>query len=121
MNNITTTIATIITAVAVSDDTIFNRLPGKAYDASCDRLVNAHMLKVINNSNEAKVCDAVDLRLAAGNDWHTIEAEGLIIEGVDGIIDDMKSMYWILNGLHRAGSSWDEIKASLYDAEETWI
>lgn len=121
MNNITTTIATIITAVAVSDDTIFNRIPGVAYDASCDRLIKAHMIKVSDNAGNAKVCDLVDLRLAAGDDWRSIEAEGLIVEGVDGIIDDMKSMYWILNGLHRAGSSWDEIKASLYDAEDAWI
>lgn len=121
MNNITTTIATIITAVAVSDDTIFNRLPGVAYDASNDRLIKAHQLKVVNNAGDAKICDAVDLRLAAGDDWHAIEEEGLIVEGTDGLVDDMKSLYWILNGLHRAGNSWEEIKASLVDEEEAWI
>lgn len=121
MNNITTTIATIITAVAVSNDTIFDRLPGAAYDAANDRLINVHQVKVTNNDGLAKIVDLVDIRLAAGDDWRSIEAEGLIIEGVDGIIDDMKSMYWILNGLHRTGSSWEEIKASLVADEEAWI
>ena len=121
MNNITTTIATIITAVVVSEDTIFDRLPGAAYDAANDRLVKAHMIKVSNNAGEAKICDLVDLRLAAGDDYHSIENEGLIIEDIDGPVDNMESLYWILNGLHRAGSSWDEIKASLVNKEEAWI
>lgn len=116
----TNNISTIINATA-SINTIFDRIAGEAYDASCDRLVKAHMIKVMDNSGMAKVCDLVDLRLAAGDDWHAIESEGLTIEGTDGPVNDMKSMYWILNGLHRAGSSWEEIKASLVADEEAWI
>lgn len=101
-------------------NTIFNKLPGEAYNADCDHLVKAHMIKVSNNAGRAKVCDLVDLRLAA-DDWHAINNEGLIVEGVDGLIEDFKSMFWILNGLHNAGSSWDEIKTSLYDDEDAWI
>ena len=118
-NNITTIINSTVSA---SDDSIFARLPGDAYDASNDRLVKAHLVKVTNNAGEAKVCDLVDLRLAAGDDWHAIENEGLTIEGTDRRINDMESMYWILNGLHNgAGLSWDEIKASIISDEEAWI
>ena len=115
----TNNISTIINAAITT--TIFDRLPGVSYDASNDRLIKAHQLKVVNNAGDAKICDAVDLRLAAGNDWHSISEEGLTVEGIDGPVDDMKSLYWILNGLHHAGSSWEEIKASLYDAEDAWI
>lgn len=101
--------------------TIFEKLPGEAYDAANDRLVKAHQIKVTDTEGNSKICDVVDLRLAAGNDWHVIKNEALTIEGVDGPIDDFRSLYWILNGLYRAGSSWEEIKASLYDAEEAWI
>ena len=100
---------------------IFQKLPGKAYDASNDRLIKIHQIKVMDNSGMAKICDVVDLRLAAGDDYHAITREALIIEGTDGPVNDMKSMYWILNGLHRAGSSWDDIKASLVVDEEAWI
>lgn len=117
-NNSTIVNAAVTTTVAI---TIFDRLPGVSYDASNDRLIKAHQLKVVNNAGDAKICDAVDLRLAAGNDWHSISEEGLTVEGIDGPVDDMKSLYWILNGLHRAGSSWSEIKESLIDNEEAWI
>ena len=120
-NTTITTATTVLAAVVANATTIFDRLPGQAYDACNDRLVKAHRIKVINNAGEAKVCDLVDLRLAAGDDWRSIENEGLTVEGTDGPVDDMKSMYWILNGLHRAGSSWDEIKASLVADEEAWI
>lgn len=100
---------------------IFNRIPSEAYDAASDHMVKAHMIKVCDNSGMAKICDVVDLRLAAGDDWHTIINENLTIEGIDGIIEDFKSLYWILNNLRRAGSSWNEIKESLYNAEEAWI
>lgn len=114
MTNITTT-----TTVVAS---IFDKLPGQAYDGSNDRLVKAHMVKVTNNEDLSKVCDLVDLRLAAGDDWHAIENEGLTIEGTDRRINDMESMYWILNGLHNgAGYSWEEVKAALYSDEDAWI
>lgn len=118
----TNNISTIVNTVAATTvTTIFDRIAGEAYDASCDRLVKAHMIKVMDNSGMAKVCDLIDLRLAAGDDWHSISEEGLTVEGIDGPVDDMKSLYWILNGLHRAGSSWSEIKESLIDNEEAWI
>ena len=100
---------------------IFKKLPGKAYDASCDRLIKVHQIKVMDNSGMAKVCDLVDLRLAAGDDYHSIENESLTVEGTDGPIEDFRSMYWILDGLHRAGSTWDDIKASLVTDETAWI
>jgi hypothetical protein len=100
--------------------TIFEKLPSQAYDSSNDRLVKAHMIKVTNNANQAKICDVVDLRLAAG-DWHNIETENLTVEGTDGPIDGFKHVWWILNGLHNAGSSWDEIKTSLVSEEDAWI
>lgn len=119
MTNITTTTTVVLAAVVAS---IFDKLPGQAYDGSNDRLVKAHMVKVTNNEGLSKVCDVVDIRLAAGDDWHAIENEGLTIEGTDRRINDMESMYWILNGLHNgAGLSWDEIKASLVSDEEAWI
>lgn len=119
MTNITTIATTIVTAAITS---IFDRLPGEAYDAANDRLVKAHQIKVCDNSGMAKVCDLVDLRLAAGDDWHAIIDEGLTVEGTDEPLNDFKSMYWILNGLHNgAGLSWDEIKASLVSDEEAWI
>lgn len=99
---------------------IFNKLPSEAYDASNDRLVKAHMIKVSNNSGLAKVCDVIDLRLAAGH-WQDIKAEGLTVEDADGPIDDFKTMYKILDGFHHAGMTWDEIKASLYDDNDAWI
>ena len=99
---------------------IFKKLPGKAYDASNDRLIKVHQIKVMDNSGMAKVCDLVDLRLAAGH-WQDIEREGLSVIGTDGPITDFRSMYWILDGLHRAGSTWDDIKASLVVDEEAWI
>ena len=91
---------------------IFNKLPGEPYDAVNDRMVKAHMIKVSNNEGLAKICDIVDLRLAAG-DWRNIETEGLTVEGTDGPIDGFKHIYWILDGLHHAGNTWDEIKESL--------
>lgn len=100
---------------------IFKKLPGEAYDSTNDRLIKAHQIKISNNAGLSKICDVVDLRITAGDDWHTIINENLTIEGIDGIIEDFKSLYWILNGLHRAGSSWEEIKESLYDAEDAWI
>lgn len=118
-NNISTIVNTI---AATTVTTIFDRIAGEAYDASCDRLVKAHMIKVMDNSGMAKVCDLVDLRLAAGDDWHAITDEGLVVEGTDEPLNDFKSMYRILNGLHNgAGLSWDEIKASLVSDEEAWI
>lgn len=99
---------------------IFNRIPGEAYDASCDRLVKAHQIKVSNNEGLAKICDIVDLRLTAG-DWHDIAKEGLFIEGTDGPIDSFKAIYWVLDGLHNTGSSWAEIKKSVATEEEAWI
>lgn len=101
-------------------NTIFNKLPGETYDAANDKLIKAHMIKVSNNEGQAKICDLVDLRLSAGY-WQDIAKEGLSVEGVDGPIDDFKFIYKLLDSLHRAGSSWDDIKASLYDAEDAWI
>lgn len=99
---------------------IFNKLPGVSYDASRDRMIKAHLIKVCNNSGLAKVCDVVDLRLVADH-WQDIKAEGLTVEDADGPIDDFKTMYKILDGFHRAGMTWDEIKASLYDDNDAWI
>ena len=99
---------------------IFKKLQSEAYDASCDRLVKAHLIKVTNTVGGAKICDIVDLRLAAGH-WQDIEREGLSVIGTDGPITDFRSMYWILDGLHRAGSTWDDIKASLVTNETAWI
>lgn len=99
---------------------IFEKLPSEAYDATNDRIVKAHQIKVSNNTSEAKICDLVDLRLAAGH-WQDIAKEGLIIEGTDGPIEDFKTIYKILDGLHHAGATWDEIKTSLYSNEDAWI
>jgi hypothetical protein len=98
---------------------IFEKLPGDAYDASNDRLVKAHMIKVSNNEGLAKVCDIVDLMLA-GN-WRNIEAECLSVCGTDGPIDDFKFIYQVLDSLHTAGNTWDEIKTSLVSEEDAWI
>lgn len=100
--------------------TIFEKLPSEAYNSTNDRLVKAHQVKVTNKAGEAKIVDLVDLRLSAGY-WQDITKEGLIIEGTDGPINDFKFIYKILDSLHRAGSTWEEIKASLYDAKEAWI
>lgn len=99
---------------------IFQKLPGQAYDADESRFVQAHLIKVTNTVGGAKICDIVDLRMAAGH-WQDIEREGLSVIGTDGPITDFRSMYWILDGLHRAGSTWDDIKASLVTNETAWI
>jgi hypothetical protein len=99
--------------------TIFEKLPGEAYDASCDRLVKAHMIKVSNNEGLAKVCDIVDLMLTGY--WQDITKESLTIEGTDGPIDDFKFIYQVLDSLHTAGNTWDEIKTSLVSEEDAWI
>lgn len=101
---------------------IFNRLPGQSFPASEKKAVKAHQIKVTNRNGEAKICDLVDLRLAAGDDWHVLNNGDLTIIGTDGPVEDFKSMYWILNGLNTgAGLSWDEIKSALYNNEDAWL
>ena len=100
--------------------TIFEKLPSKPYDADEGRLVQAHLIKVINTVGGAKICDIVDLRLTVSH-WQDIAKEGLSVIGTDGPITDFKSIYWILDGLHRAGSTWDDIKESLQTDETAWI
>lgn len=99
--------------------TIFNKLPGEAYDASNDRLVKAHMIKVSNNEGLAKVCDIVDLMLAGK--WQDIAKENLTVEGTDGPIDDFQFIYQVLDSLHTAGNTWEDIKKSVASEEEAWI
>jgi hypothetical protein len=98
---------------------IFEKLPGQAYDAANDHMVKAHMIKVSDNAGMAKVCDIVDLMLAGH--WQDITKEGLTIEGTDGPIDDFKFIYQVLDSLHTAGNTWDEIKESLKADEDAWI